>query len=220
VDIQLTGVLRVDFATPNSRRLRVIFLAVPRCQSASAVPPLKSVPDHHSRGAQWVTLADCNAIEARQLWRTRAADFPRNTCHMRGEEPLEWFGYVAAGGFVAPLSCLESVRRGAPADWAGPGDPPRAHYPTTFVIKVVIADAGDSSIGGIHDGSEATGEKEASSGKGTHGDDGSGRSTMSSTAVNSGVDSVLASPRTVTTADSTTLATTLKSGKQSSIQYW
>lgn len=131
VDCELAGVLRIECTAPAHGRLRVIFYARPKGQSLT----LKTKPDHHSRGARWVTLEELDAISNRR--RGVVPGVPDETCYLRGSEPLDWFHYVAKGGTVYPLSILEIYRLGeVPAEWEGPGDAPRAFYATNFSISV------------------------------------------------------------------------------------
>jgi len=137
VHCRLTGILRVDCTSPSCGRLRVIFFARP----CDASIPLKSIPDHHSKGAIWVTLDQLDAIAERRVGAVTgvAAD----TCYLRGPEPYHWFHYVAKGGTIYPLSALDTVRRGVVPEWDGPGDPPRALYPTTFRVALVYIEKGE-----------------------------------------------------------------------------
>lgn len=137
-DVELSGVLRVEHDGPGSGRLRVIYAARPR--GGGAPPPLKSEADRHSRGARWVTLPELRAIGERTLWRS-CDDVPRRTCHLRGPEPLEWMTYLAAGGQVSPLGCLQAERLGEPIPWDDEqGDPPRAFYPTAYEAQLLVTD--------------------------------------------------------------------------------
>mmetsp|Transcript_42189 Transcript_42189/g.106241 ORF Transcript_42189/g.106241 Transcript_42189/m.106241 type:complete len:413 (-) Transcript_42189:51-1289(-) len=127
----LTGLLRIECCGPDAQRLRVIFHARP----VDASKPLKSKADHHSRGARWVTLPELEAIKRRRA----PEGVDPDTCHLRGEEPEQWFHYIARGGPIYPLSSLELVRHGRPREWAGSGDPPRAFYATTFSVALACA---------------------------------------------------------------------------------
>lgn len=142
VKCELTGVLRIENDCPGASRLRVIFHARP----IDADMPLKSMPDHHSRGARWVTLNEVVSIARGRV----IPGVPAETCKLRGMEPLQWFNYLAKGGYVFPLSVLDMVRLGRVEEWRGPGEPPRAVYPTQFLItlactrgeQVVVTESG------------------------------------------------------------------------------
>lgn len=86
IDVELTGVLRVEH-TPlgGEDRIRVIFAAKPKDELQAP----KSVPDHESNGAAWVTLAEFLSK-------------PRK----RGMELMEWGRYIEEGGPVFPLDVL------------------------------------------------------------------------------------------------------------------
>eukprot|EP01047_Picozoa_sp_COSAG01_P064375 COSAG01_NODE_8509_length_2759_cov_11.963910_2_plen_343_part_00 len=137
LDVTLTGVLRVDHHTPCGGRLRVIFLAQPT--SAATADELKTTPDLHSRGARWVTLAECAAIESGELWHS-CDDVPMETCHLRGPEPLQWFTHVARGGGVAPMSVLQTHRLGELPRLPDDEKPARAVLPTVFWIDLLVVD--------------------------------------------------------------------------------
>ena len=137
LDVVLTGVLRIDHHTPCSGRLRVIFLAQP--VSAAAADELKTSPDQHSRGARWVTLSECAAIESGELWRSYD-DIPMETCHLRGPEPLQWFTHVACGGGAAPMSVLQTCRLGELPQLPEDEEPARAFLPTVFLVELLVVD--------------------------------------------------------------------------------
>jgi phosphatase NudJ len=90
VEVRLTGVLRVEH-TPRSRsaRLRVVFLAEPRGDTAT-----KQKPDRESLGAEWVSLNEMSKYR------------------LRGPLAEEVIKYVANGGQCFPLEVLRE--EGAP----------------------------------------------------------------------------------------------------------
>jgi len=139
VDCILQGVLRVECTRPDRGRLRVIFFARPR----DATRPLKSQPDHHSKGARWVTIPELESIEK---GRSPGPDVPQDTCYLRGQEPADWFRYLACGGKIFPLSVLEMMRLGQVEEWPGPGDPPRACYPTVARLRFVCSRPGQIAV--------------------------------------------------------------------------
>lgn len=85
VPVRLDGVIRVEHSpSPDgSMRVRAVFTASP----VDDRPP-RTTPDDESLGAAWVTLD--------QIHR-----YP-----LRGDDVLELFRYVAAGGPVHPLSAI------------------------------------------------------------------------------------------------------------------
>lgn len=93
LDVELTGVLRVEH-TPSfggSVRVRVHFLARPK-PGASTEP--RREPNEHSLEAKWISMAELKSFE------------------LRGEEVREVFEFVEYGGPVAPISLLNE--EGAP----------------------------------------------------------------------------------------------------------
>ena len=95
VDVELTGILRVEVTPmPHMTRNRYIFFGHPK--DDAAVP--KTTPDFESLGACWVSCDDVKSGRFR----------------LRGDEPLEWFQYVAKGGPVMPMSMLTT--EGAPVE--------------------------------------------------------------------------------------------------------
>ncbi|KAL6042772.1 Nudix hydrolase domain-containing protein [Balamuthia mandrillaris] len=97
IPVVLKGLLRVEH-TPSGRssRMRVIFYAEP----ADDTPP-KSVPDEESLEARWVTLEELQQLS-------------KQPPYLRGTEPTEWFGYVANGGPIFPISLLCPETQAAP----------------------------------------------------------------------------------------------------------
>ncbi|KAJ3084745.1 hypothetical protein HK100_009257 [Physocladia obscura] len=90
VDVELKGILRVEYTpSPHSSqsRLRVIYYAEPK----DLTPP-KCIPNYESAGACWVSLEQLKLL------------------HLRGDEPIKWFQYVADGGAIWPLSILATER--------------------------------------------------------------------------------------------------------------
>lgn len=96
IHANLTGLLRVEVSPPKTApymRLRYIFYGHPVDENEDC----KTFPDFESVGACWVSIDDLN----------------RDDIEWRGDEPHEWFRYVANGGLIAPLETL--TREGAPA---------------------------------------------------------------------------------------------------------
>jgi 8-oxo-dGTP pyrophosphatase MutT (NUDIX family) len=92
----LTGVLRVEVSPPTNgpyMRLRYIFYGHPTDENEEC----KTFPDFESVGACWVSVEDLR----------------RTDIQWRGDEPHQWFQYVADGGVIAPMTFL--TREGAPA---------------------------------------------------------------------------------------------------------
>lgn len=87
IPIVLQGILRLEHTTHDTgaARVRIIFLARPADDT-----PLKSVPDHDSLQARWVTLEELDCLP------------------LRGEEVRELFRAVVSGAPVAPISLLGS----------------------------------------------------------------------------------------------------------------
>eukprot|EP01062_Namystynia_karyoxenos_P003977 TRINITY_DN11406_c0_g1_i1.p1 TRINITY_DN11406_c0_g1~~TRINITY_DN11406_c0_g1_i1.p1 ORF type:complete len:378 (+),score=90.76 TRINITY_DN11406_c0_g1_i1:114-1136(+) len=163
LDVNLTGVLRVEYGQVGARagRIRTIYAAEPK--AAGMVP--KTRADRHSKGARWVTLeemeqvADGSLLGAEPRGRRRSSQ-RRETCpplpagplgcevvqetlYLRGPEPQQWFRYVAAGGTAAPMDAVVCERIGAPQEWAGDGDPPRAYYPTVWEVRLAVSRGGE-----------------------------------------------------------------------------
>lgn len=85
VPVALSGVLQVQHTpTPESARLRVVFLARP----VDDTPPLAAPGNEHSLEARWVTLADLDQLP------------------LRSAEVRRWLTAVAEGGQVYPLELL------------------------------------------------------------------------------------------------------------------
>lgn len=85
IPVRLTGVIRIEHApSPAGARMRVIFLAEP----TDDTPP-KTEPDDESLGAKWVTLGELGDH------------------HMRGDEVVELFAYVANGGTIYPPDLIK-----------------------------------------------------------------------------------------------------------------
>jgi len=125
-NVSLQGILRIEH-TPagrgmRSERLRIMYLAAPQEPGA----PLKTVPDVESKGAEWASIQKMLAIAERKA--------AVEDCHLRGMEPMEWFGYRAMGGQAAPLSFLHQERVGELPPHEG--EAPRAFYPTTKRVGV------------------------------------------------------------------------------------
>uniref|UniRef100_A0A7S1TL53 Nudix hydrolase domain-containing protein n=1 Tax=Erythrolobus australicus TaxID=1077150 RepID=A0A7S1TL53_9RHOD len=89
IDIELTGVLRVSYTPQNDfARMRVIYVGRPTHDGEAQT--LKTVPDYLSVGAVWVDVAELEGLKT------------------HGDEPREWFPYVARGAYVAPLEIMTS----------------------------------------------------------------------------------------------------------------
>lgn len=142
IGVKLTGVLRIEFESLGTQRMRVIFLAQPKDPQSLN---LKTTPDKESRGARWCTFEEIQQIGGRTLHQL-TDDVPAETCHLRGPEPLFWALYLERRGKVAPLDVLHMRKNGEVPPWPGPGDPPRALYPTTLSIKTfALTRMGDAS---------------------------------------------------------------------------
>ncbi len=89
VPVVLDGVLRVEHEPGDGTRVRVLFHA----HAADDTPP-KSTPDEHSLAADWLTVAEMQALP------------------LRGWDVLEVAAAVLAGAPVYPLALL--CREGAP----------------------------------------------------------------------------------------------------------
>jgi hypothetical protein len=76
-------------------RARAIFYAEPEDLKA----PLKTIPDFESQCAEWISYEEL------------VADLKSGKKHLRGNEPFEWFGYLANGGKIFPMEMftLESA---------------------------------------------------------------------------------------------------------------
>lgn len=98
VDVRVTGVVNLSYkprtAENGSKYVRIsaVFLAEP----VDERQPAKSIPDFESAGAVWATCDEVREMHA--------------AGKLRGWEPACWIPFVAEGGFVAPLSILETPR--------------------------------------------------------------------------------------------------------------
>ena len=93
IEIRIDGILRIEHSpTVDFVRVRVIFVG----HAIDDTLP-KSMPDRHTLGAAWVTLAEL-------------AD--ANRYPMRGDEVARLFSYVETGPPIYPLSLLTA--EGAP----------------------------------------------------------------------------------------------------------
>jgi 8-oxo-dGTP pyrophosphatase MutT (NUDIX family) len=139
-DVEITGLLRFEYCGEIGR-LRAIFSGKPR--SGPRKLDLKEVPDSESKGAAWATFEDCQALDRKES--------PWDDGWLRGPEPLWWAGYIAdARGqsmrFASGAAFMRAERRGAPPPpWPGPGDPPRAVYPTDVRVQVLFLPDADRS---------------------------------------------------------------------------
>jgi 8-oxo-dGTP pyrophosphatase MutT (NUDIX family) len=87
VEIDLTGVLRVEYepSSHGGARLRIVFYARPRDDNATP----KQLPDFESMSAVYASRAEINRLS------------------LRGPEPRHWFDYVHGdNATVSPLSVL------------------------------------------------------------------------------------------------------------------
>ena len=124
--VNVSGILRVEHSPCGDHdRLRVIYLCCP----VDPDVPLKSIPDEESKGAAWTDLGQLRAIAEG----TAAVE----DCHLRGDEPLEWFSHRSHGGHVAPLAFLRQTRLGSPAEEAQ-GEAERAFYPSSKSVGVAV----------------------------------------------------------------------------------
>jgi 8-oxo-dGTP pyrophosphatase MutT (NUDIX family) len=133
IDIVLTGLLRVEHTFVVGRkpysRLRFIYLARPA--EVTGVVGLKTVPDSESKGARWMTLDETTQLQRGKL--------DVSDCHLRGEEPVQWFAHRAArGGPACPLEMLRSTRVGASDDASSGQSGERAFYPTAFRVLLAV----------------------------------------------------------------------------------
>lgn len=124
--------LRIEFERLNIGRMRIIFFAQPKDPQNLQ---LKATADKESRGARWCTFEEIQRIANRTLHQF-TNEVPEETCHLRGVEPLFWALHLEQQGKVAPLEVLQMSKNGEVPPWPGPGDPPRALYPTTLSIKI------------------------------------------------------------------------------------
>lgn len=100
LQVDLVGVLAVEHSISGQSdhaRMRVVFLATPRDPEA----PPKSVPDHESQGAAWLSRAELAELSKRP---------PPGG--LRGKELLNWAAYIEDGGPVLPLSALQEEQDG------------------------------------------------------------------------------------------------------------
>ena len=86
IDIEITGVLTVQYHSSKSVRLRVIFYGVPIDENQKP----KSIPDYESAGASYVKFEEIEKIP------------------LRGIDPAIWIGYVLDGGQIFPTSIFSS----------------------------------------------------------------------------------------------------------------
>ena len=116
IDMELLGILRVEHSVfpayqgVGFSRQRVVFFAEPVDPTA----PLKGLPgDKESLRAEWMTLAQLRALDAKSL---------------RGSELLNWAAYLEAGGHVWPLGVMGEEGEGpqAPPPAAEAGGAPAA----------------------------------------------------------------------------------------------
>jgi len=89
VEVEIMGVLKICY-TPNRRNVRfhAIFYAKPK--NEAQLP--KSIPDFESCAGVWASLDEIRKLDEAHV--------------LRGDEPLVWGEYLAAGGPVYPLSIL------------------------------------------------------------------------------------------------------------------
>eukprot|EP00475_Leptophrys_vorax_P001201 TRINITY_DN1064_c0_g1_i1.p1 TRINITY_DN1064_c0_g1~~TRINITY_DN1064_c0_g1_i1.p1 ORF type:complete len:433 (-),score=99.03 TRINITY_DN1064_c0_g1_i1:1545-2843(-) len=95
VDVELTGLLRIEFSPhKQGSRERIIFAARPK--DPNAVP--KSEADYESLRAIWIS------------WHDFETKVKSGEMRLRGGEPADWFDYIHRGGTVFPISILTSER--------------------------------------------------------------------------------------------------------------
>eukprot|EP00301_Raphidiophrys_heterophryoidea_P005651 c12352_g1_i2.p2 GENE.c12352_g1_i2~~c12352_g1_i2.p2 ORF type:complete len:204 (+),score=44.31 c12352_g1_i2:73-612(+) len=99
IDVKLTGILAIEhtLTSPRQARQRIIFFGIPTDPNQ----PPKSVPDVESDGAAWMTLDELRGL---------AKHPPPNG--LRGHEILNWAEHVERGGFIVPLSFLQTENTG------------------------------------------------------------------------------------------------------------
>jgi len=100
VDVVLEGILRIEYSPfeDGGARQRIIFFARPKDPNQAP----KTIPDFESQGAEWISYEDM------------ITDIKEKRKHLRGREPLDWFGYVERGGYICPMQML--TYEGAPAE--------------------------------------------------------------------------------------------------------
>jgi hypothetical protein len=72
---------------------RCIFYATPKNKDA----PLKSIPDYESLQSNWISYEEL------------INDLKTGKKHLRGNEPVEWFGYLEKGGKIHDLSLMKPI---------------------------------------------------------------------------------------------------------------
>ncbi|KAJ4460777.1 putative NUDIX hydrolase [Paratrimastix pyriformis] len=95
IEVNITGLLQVNYS-PSPRHVRVRFILYGTPKNEQQCP--KEVPDFESSGAVWATLE-----EIRELGRANL---------LRGDEPLQWAGYISRGGNIGNIQILSN--EGAP----------------------------------------------------------------------------------------------------------
>ena len=111
---EIEGGLRLLRVEQTEDRFRWIL----HCRAGSDA--LKTVADSESKGALWVTVQECAAID-------KGAMQGIDDCWLRGEEPMKWFQHVAAGQPSYALSeFVQSMTEKGACDYHG-----RAAYTTS-----------------------------------------------------------------------------------------
>jgi phosphatase NudJ len=87
LEVQLDGIIRLEHeATADYSRVRAIFFGHPTGNGR-----LKTVPDEHTLGAQWLTLEEIRGLT------------------LRWDEVLDFVGYVEENKPIYPLAALSTL---------------------------------------------------------------------------------------------------------------
>ena len=105
----------------------------------AATDALKTETDNESKGARWVTLHECEAID------TGLMEGVEN-CYLRGDEPLKWFEYVARGrpSFALSEFVQATTQKGATV-FRG-----RATYKTSSEGRIAVMRKSSGLIAAFH----------------------------------------------------------------------
>jgi len=95
IDIELTGILRIEHNNygKQSSRMRVIFFAIPTCNTNNNSNSIKTISDGNSEGALWLTLEEIKIVSETKVG-------------IRGPEVIDWPSYIENGGLISPLELL------------------------------------------------------------------------------------------------------------------